>query len=184
MYEDKRVQELAKQKLPLEELKKRSQDKAETLNSAFEIEFALLYETMMWFKTEFFQWMNSPTCKKCNSSSTFQGYSTNPAEFVNTTRIEVRMVISNWLNLLWKSISLFYPVILQVYSCDKCENRLLFPRYNNPAQLLESRTGRCGEWANCFTLFCKVIDMEARYVVDKTDHVWTEVNLHSCYRLR
>ncbi|KAF3833498.1 hypothetical protein F7725_024702 [Dissostichus mawsoni] len=37
-------------------------------------------------------------------------------------------------------------------------------RYNNPEKLLETRRGRCGEWANCFTLCCRAMD-----------HVWTEV---------
>lgn len=65
--------------------------------------------------------------------------------------------------------------IVEIYKCKLCSSIVRFPRYNDPKKLLETRSGRCGEWANCFTLMCKALNYETRYVLDFTDHVWTEV---------
>lgn len=62
------------------------------------------------------------------------------------------------------------------FDCKKlkcCYNMLVFfciviARYNNPEKLLETRRGRCGEWANCFTMCCRAMGLEARYIWDST----------------
>lgn len=54
------------------------------------------------------------------------------------------------------------------------DTALLWHRYNDPGKLLETRKGRCGEWANVFTLCCRALQLDTRLVVDWTDHVWNE----------
>ena len=62
-----------------------------------------------------------------------------------------------------------------MYQCPLCQVETEFPRYNDPAKLLITRKGRCGEWGNCFTLICRAMKYDARLVIDSTDHLWTEV---------
>ncbi|XP_011196371.2 peptide-N(4)-(N-acetyl-beta-glucosaminyl)asparagine amidase isoform X2 [Zeugodacus cucurbitae] len=56
-----------------------------------------------------------------------------------------------------------------------CGQETKFYRYNDVAQLLVSRKGRCGEYANCFTFLCRCLEYDARLVLSRFDHVWTEV---------
>ncbi|CAM9281638.1 unnamed protein product [Ectocarpus sp. 8 AP-2014] len=65
--------------------------------------------------------------------------------------------------------------VVELYFCKECGAQTRYPRYNDPAKLLETRNGRCGEWANCFTLMCRAVGLEARCARDWTDHVWTEI---------
>ncbi|XP_055389982.1 peptide-N(4)-(N-acetyl-beta-glucosaminyl)asparagine amidase [Condylostylus longicornis] len=57
--------------------------------------------------------------------------------------------------------------------CCNVESR--FYRYNDITDLLRTRQGRCGEYANCFTFFCRCLNYDTRHVVATFDHVWTEV---------
>ena len=52
---------------------------------------------------------------------------------------------------------------VEAYECGSCGQTTRFPRYNHPGKLLETRRGRCGEWANCFTLCCRAMGWDARY---------------------
>uniref|UniRef100_A0A0D9WZ40 Transglutaminase-like domain-containing protein n=1 Tax=Leersia perrieri TaxID=77586 RepID=A0A0D9WZ40_9ORYZ len=63
---------------------------------------------------------------------------------------------------------------VEIYRCNYCSGTTRFPRYNDPYKLLETRKGRCGEWANCFTFYCRTFGYDARLILDFTDHVWTE----------
>ena len=76
--------------------------------------------------------------------------------------------------------SLWLVNIVEVYKCESCHAIYRFPRYNHPEKLLTTRTGRCGEWANCFCMILRTFINEgifesARFVQDWSDHVWCEV---------
>ncbi|KAK7576058.1 hypothetical protein V9T40_012344 [Parthenolecanium corni] len=149
LYENKDLQATARSIIPLDNLKSQC-SKMRRGKDKFAEEFALVFELMRWFKYDFFKWMNSPECEKCKCSSTFKGFSQRPEDLVKANRVEE-------------------------YTCPKCQDRLIFPRYNDPAILLITRTGRCGEWANCFCLLCRSLGYETRFILDKTDHVWVEI---------
>ncbi|CAJ1418276.1 unnamed protein product [Effrenium voratum] len=116
-------------------------------------ELAFLRRMLRWYKHEFFTWTNAPRCDFCRSTDTKTIGGTEP------TPEEQH----------------FLAFKVEVAKCNACGQQTRFPRYNDPAKLLETRTGRCGEWANCFTLLCRALGYEARHVHDWTDHVWTEV---------
>lgn len=122
---------------------------------------AQLKALLKWYKEEFFTWCNQPPCKQCGSSGNMVRYGDEtPSEEDrenHATRIES-------------------------YRCLDCMVLTRFPRYNNPVKLFETRTGRCGEWANAFTALCVALGHEARLVHDWTDHLWTEVFVYEYNR--
>ena len=64
---------------------------------------------------------------------------------------------------------------VEVYRCYQCHAETLFPRYNSVKKLFETKSGRCGEYANLFGLYCRSVGFDVRYIHDSTDHVWVEV---------
>nr|KAF6335546.1 N-glycanase 1 [Pipistrellus kuhlii] len=158
VYENLALQQKALACIPVQQLKKRAQEKlsrAKKLDKGtnFSEEDFLLLELLHWFKEEFFQWVNDISCSKCGGKTKSRGEGLFPTED----------------ELKWGANR------VEDHYCEVCQFSNRFPRYNNPEKLLETKCGRCGEWANCFTLCCRALGFEARYIWDYTDHVWTEV---------
>jgi hypothetical protein len=135
-------------------------------------DLAFLMGLLSWFKQSFFSWCNKPFCDNLFCPAAFVG------ENGKSLKEHKHMT----------GIGMGKPTDIEkdgdasrveLYQCSECKQVTRFPRYNNPSTLLKTRTGRCGEWANCFFLICRSLNLDARYVLDFTDHVWVEVYLPS-----
>ncbi|VIO96732.1 Uncharacterized protein BM_BM4496 [Brugia malayi] len=147
IYEDEISQALARSLIPCDKLTQASKVNGRTNK------FELVKSLLNWFKTDFFVWTDIPKCELCG-----QNAEQSKEEFSATE--EERK---------WAAYR------IEVYKCRKCDTNIRFPRYNNPVKLLETRCGRCGEWANCFALCSRALGFETRWVYDVTDHVWCEI---------
>ncbi|KAF5750481.1 hypothetical protein HS088_TW03G00818 [Tripterygium wilfordii] len=154
MYEDPVRQEAARKTVPIEELEEKAlvslAKEGNFEPSKIEQDHAFLLQLLFWFKKSF-RWVHAPSCEGCDNETVSQGMGAAiPSEIqYGATRVEL-------------------------YSCKYCSRITRFPRYNDPLKLVETRRGRCGEWANCFTLYCRAFNYESRLILDFTDHVWTE----------
>ncbi|KAI8924221.1 hypothetical protein BC831DRAFT_466647 [Entophlyctis helioformis] len=150
-YESIDLQDLAREVIPLDALHEEAHQR-QKLDPTSRFHDQLVRSLMKWFKNDFFKWVNQPPCDHCQGATVCVGATAPSPE-------DRRHGAS----------------VVELYTCQTCSQQTRFPRYNDPAKLLQTRRGRCGEWANVFCLLCKTMGFEARYIFDSTDHVWTEI---------
>lgn len=157
LYENSELQHKARSHIPHQQLSSAADKKLKEVKEAdpeckLGKEDFVVLELLRWFKQDFFSWVDCLPCSHC-------GGQTHNAGSLSPSTDDLRWGAQRVEN----------------HFCQKCQLSTRFPRYNHPEKLLESRRGRCGEWANCFTLCCRAMGLEARYIWDSTDHVWTEI---------
>lgn len=161
-YEDELLQKSALQLMPLERFKQSAIEKLRKIQKLIikgeinepepSLDDLILEELAAWFKNEFFTWINSAPCRVCKNQNT---------QPMGTSSMD--------------------GVRIEKYFCgtNSCNATTEFPRYNDIQKLLVTRSGRCGEFANCFTFLCRCLKYDARYIYCTSDHVWTEVYNHT-----
>ena len=111
-------------------------------------------ELLHWFKKEFFSWCNKPKCPLCDTDKSIEAIGTIP---------------SNQYEQSYQSYK------TELYTCKACDGiEVRFPRYNSPLKLLQTKTGRCGEWANLFGAILYACGLKTRFISNYEDHVWDE----------
>lgn len=161
-YDDPELQRQALAVIPVAVLEERARKHCEVAtDDAKDYRNSLLVMLLIWFKQEFFKWVNQPPCDRCQGATDGIGGSAPTPEEAK-----------------------YRAGMVEMYKCKNmsCGAITRFPRYNHAGKLLQTRRGRCGEWAQCFTLCCRAMKFEARFVNDWTDHVWTEVYSESSGR--
>ena len=110
----------------------------------------------LFFQKDVMTWVNAPPCENCGAGVDEMEHKESRGPITEEER-------EGQANRV------------EVYVCKACAAITTFPRYCSVRKLLETRKGRCGEYANLFGLYCRAAGFETRYVMDWTDHVWVEV---------
>ncbi|KZO96742.1 hypothetical protein CALVIDRAFT_527409 [Calocera viscosa TUFC12733] len=156
VYEKPDLLDKAMDEIPFLEL----HEKAEQLStfsstnpSPLSFEDAIAEALVQWYKHSYMRWINSLPCPICSGpTNAVGGAAPTPEERAGQAN----------------------QVELHRCQNQNCGGMRRFPRYNDPATLMKTREGRCGEWANLFTLFLRAVGLRTRYVWNREDHIWNE----------
>ncbi|CDS36169.1 Peptide N(4) (N acetyl beta) [Echinococcus multilocularis] len=175
LYANPAYQVLARKAVPLDNLLKEAADLSRTSPKNVG-PYSLLRALLRWFKEDFFTWTQDQVCDNCGSIMVAKSGHPTEAEFVEGS-----------------------AHFVEIYTCPTSSShpQKRFPRFNNPAKLLQTKEGRCGEWAGCFCFILaslrkangdgKKADADdddakgppwfpgVRLVLDISDHVFCEV---------